>query len=885
MDVTRNDPVVPTDADPPVSFRGDALPDGDSEAARVLRSLAHGKTGRIPSDLIVAHVMAVTSGAGWPVRRAAMEALLRRLRFAERDGLRVAARPARGKPFGLYSTRRSGETERPYRSLLASVRPLRGSCDCEDFLRSSLGLCKHLLVILEDLALRDRGFRRSSGSWSAGEALLAWDPVRPLSGAGDGLERLRLVGGRAGAPSAERARLERKWFTRGPGGTLRIGSAHPDDPSRRLDLVRNLLGCLGGNGVDGLAAEPAARALLEAERQRLELVAVNLTGLGQLRASLRSLKRKLYPYQFEGVERFLAGGRLLLADDMGLGKTAQAVASCHALLETGQVERGLVIVPASLKPQWLREWQSFTAAPVAVVEGQPAERKRAYQSLRRGFLIVNYEQALRDLELMRAFEPGIVVLDEAQRIKNWATRTAQAVKTLKPRFRLVLTGTPMENRLDELASLLDFLDDTALEPKWRLAPWHSTQADGKREVVGARDLQTLRTRLAGGMLRRLRSEVLKQLPGRTDTVVSVEFTDAQREEHDALNQPIARLVAIAGRRPLMQAEFLRLMSLLTTQRVIANGLAQYQFERVWNGISRVARPDEALLRSLSTPKLVELRQIVAQVAVEQQRKIVIFSQWRRMLRLAHWAVADVLADAGLRAAFFTGEERLRQRTQNIVDFHDAPAVGVLFATDAGGVGLNLQRAASCCVNLELPWNPAVLEQRIGRIHRLGQKRPIDVYNLVTEASIEARIAGLVTDKKALFTGLFDGMSDEVRFDRSGSFLGQLVKITEATSASVTADGEDELDAPADAEVERVIDASDGGDVPQAAAPSAAPAAADGAVSAQQVEQLFAGIEVRTRPGGGVVIEARPETASALLAMFQGMASLLAAARASGVAEG
>src|SRR6476620_5318045 len=99
-----------------------------------------------------------------------------------------------------------------------------------------------------------------------------------------------------------------------------------------------------------------------------------------------------------------------------------------------------------------------------------------------------------------------------------------------------------------------------------------------------------------------------------------------------------------------------------------------------------------------------------------------------MLRLAEWAVRDLLAEAGQRAVFFTGAESHKQRERAIVDLHDDPAVSVMFLSDAGGVGLNLQRAATCCINLELPWNPAVLEQRIGRIHRLGQTQPIDVYN-------------------------------------------------------------------------------------------------------------------------------------------------------------
>ena len=132
--------------------------------------------------------------------------------------------------------------------------------------------------------------------------------------------------------------------------------------------------------------------------------------------------------------------------------------------------------------------------------------------------------------------------------------------------------------------------------------------------------------------------------------------------------------------------------------------------------------------------------------------MVVFSQWRRMLTLAHWAVGDLLADGGFRAGFFTGAEGQKRRTQNIVEFHDDPSHRVLFASDAGGVGLNLQHASNCVINLELPWNPAVLEQRIGRIYRLGQKQPIDVFNLVCEQGIESRIAGLVGSKQAFFKG-------------------------------------------------------------------------------------------------------------------------------------
>ncbi len=895
-DTTRSLVVRTTSHAMNVSSLGTPNEGDDTEGERVLRSLAHRKTGRIPIDLVVRHVIAVTTDGDWPVRRAAMEALLRRFDFAARDRLRVASRPAAGKLLGIYKTRRMARGGRPYRSLLASIEPLRGSCDCTDFLRGSLGVCKHLLTVLQDVAARDRGLQRAvkeKAPCQGAAATIAWDPIRPLTGLGDWLDRIEIRDGHDGSPALRR--LARRGLRRHRNGARVFKAGCAEEPSRRLALVRELLSLAERGGRSGtlpdVVPEPAVLALLEAERTRLELVTANRAELARLHGALSTLERRLYPYQIEGVERFFGSGRLLLADDMGLGKTAQAIAVCHALFAVGKVERGLVVVPASLKPQWLREWQLFTNSPIGVVEGPPDDRRRAYRSLRRGFLIVNYEQALRDLDLMHALEPEIVVLDEAQRIKNWATRTAAAVKTLKPRYRLVLTGTPMENRLEELASLLDFLDDPALEPKWRLAPWHSQTADGKREVIGAKELGTLRTRLSSGMLRRSRAEVLKQLPPRTDTRVPVAITDAQRDEHDAFNQPIARLVSIASQRPLTQAEFLKLMQMLTIQRVIANGLAQYRFEKVWEGISRVRRPDETLLQSLSSPKLLELRQIVTQVAIEQERKIVVFSQWRRMLRLADWAIADLLADAGLRAVFFTGEERSRQRTRNLIDFHDDPSARLLFATDAGGVGLNLQHAASGCVNLELPWNPAVLEQRIGRIYRLGQKRPIDVWNLITQASIEERILGLVEGKRALFNGLFDGESEELRFDRSGSFIGQLVKIVEpmpATASAREAEADAALDEATEAELERAIDAGDG---VESAPPertleitTAAPRPEDSverestAVSARQVEALFAGVRVSTRPDRGVVIEADPAAASVLISLFQGMAGLLSAAK-------
>jgi hypothetical protein len=256
-----------------------------------------------------------------------------------------------------------------------------------------------------------------------------------------------------------------------------------------------------------------------------------------------------------------------------------------------------------------------------------------------------------------------------------------------------------------------------------------------------------------------------------------------------------------------------------------------------------------------------------------------------MLELAAWSVSDVLAAQGLRTLFFTGQEGIRRRTQNLVDFHDDPQAAVLFLSDAGGVGLNLQRAANACINLELPWNPAVLEQRIGRIHRIGQKRPIDVYNLVSRACIEERIAGIVSDKRALFRGLFEGSSDEIKFERSSSLLHVLERLVvpQVTNTPPAEEPEISLDAPTSAvtasEVEQMVAAAEPSrpDISEPIAESASIPSLFVAESAPlPIARLFDALRVERGADGSLRIEAPPAAASALAALFEGMARLLSA---------
>lgn len=748
----------------------------DRETREWLTGQARGRFGKIPPELIADLVLGATPDGDPQLRKAAFDALVRRYAFARRDGL-TAEGPRTSlpnAPLGDYRTisaDRKRPGSRPYVTRVRSLVPFVTSCACADFVRGGLGICKHGLVVLEVLATSGSLDRASPEALP--EAELSWDPVPPLAPEPTRLLRLRYRRRDASSsPSPESLGFD------GPSPS----EASLDTPAARLALVRRLVDAVEKGLV---TAEPCVSTLLAEELPREDRAARGRSSLEAGVATVSGLSRTLYPYQREGLERFLATGRLLLGDDMGLGKTTQAIAACHALFVTGRIERGLLVVPSPLKAQWKREWDATTRAVEAtVVDGSPAERAKLYRETERGFLIVAYEQVLRDLARIQELDPQMLVVDEAARIKNWQTKSAAYVRSLRAEYRLVLTGTPMENRFEELATLVDLVDDVVLEPKWRLPALHGMPSDESKGAVagpakGARRLGELRTKLAPALLRRVRRDVLSDLPSRTDTRVPVEMSAAQREAHDELMPAIATLLARGKGRALARPELLRLVSLLTEQRIVSNGLAQKRFDDVFPSLEHQS-PTDARLAELDSPKLLAFRTLIDEVVLGQGRKAVVFSQWTRMLRLAEWAVRDKLAAAGKRAAFFTGAESTTQRERALAELVDDPSLVVLFSSDAGTTGLNLQHTVSVCINLELPWNPAVLEQRIGRIHRLGQTSPIDVFNLVSEDGIESRIAQIVAGKKAVFDGLFDGASDEVSLDGEGSLLESARKLVDAS---------------------------------------------------------------------------------------------------------
>src|SRR5262249_2275235 len=257
-----------------------------------------------------------------------------------------------------------------------------------------------------------------------------------------------------------------------------------------------------------------------AEREK---VLVEQLEQGQLRLDV--LKVPLYPYQVRGALFAAYRGRCILGDDMGLGKTIQTLAAVEILARERGIERVLVVAPSSVKYQWESEIRKFTDRPVQIIEGGNKVRRAQYAQPT-FYRLINYELVLRDLDELNAWQPDLIVLDEAQRIKNWEAKTSRAVKRLRSRYALVLTGTPLETKLEELYTIVQFVDDRRLGPAFQFLHEHRVM-DAKGNLLGYRNLDRIREKLAPILLRRTRAQVLSQLPERTDNTIFVEMTEAQ----------------------------------------------------------------------------------------------------------------------------------------------------------------------------------------------------------------------------------------------------------------------------------------------------------------------------------------------------------------------
>ncbi|MFI5444005.1 DEAD/DEAH box helicase [Polaromonas sp. UC242_47] len=449
------------------------------------------------------------------------------------------------------------------------------------------------------------------------------------------------------------------------------------------------------------------------------------------------LKAELRPYQLQGLRwlQFLRAHGLggILADDMGLGKTLQTLAHIQCEKEAGRLDRpALILAPLSLMGNWQREATRFTPGlRVIVVHGQKRHRAAA----RMGgcdIVIAPYSLLQRDRAhwLQQAWH--LVVLDEAQHIKNASSQAARVAAELNTRHRLCLSGTPMENHLGELWSLFSFLMPGFLGSAARFRALYRTpiekQADNDR-------LAQLRRRITPFMLRRTKHEVATDLPDKQEVVASIELDDAQADLYESI----------------------RLSTEKTVRDALANkGLGSSQFE-ILEALVRLRQVccDPRLLPTSSTSspgdapgsaKLDWLMETLPRM-LDEGRRVLLFSQFTGMLAL----IEEALAERGMRWVKLTGQSQNRDA---IIDRFTSGEVPLfLISLKAGGTGLNLPQADTV-IHYDPWWNPAVQEQATARAHRIGQTQPVLVYRLVAQGTIEERILALQERKAALADGLY-----------------------------------------------------------------------------------------------------------------------------------
>jgi superfamily II DNA or RNA helicase len=657
-----------------------------------------------------------------------------------------------------------------YRVAIRGRGPGGNFCSCPDYATSELGTCKHIEFTLARLEKK----RGAKAAFSRG--------YRPafseLYLRNDGTRRIHFRAGTDCPPALREAAAGMFDFRRD--GML------ADD---RFDGIESLMALASQSGHELRAYDDALDFI--AGRRDAEGRASKLAGLfprGAADPGLGALLHvPLYPYQAEGALFAVRAGRALIGDEMGLGKTVRAIAATEILARHFGVTRVLVICPTSLKYQWQSEIIRFSGRrsenAARVINGGRAQRRKDYHS-DHFCKITNYEKLEPDLDLIAAWAPDLVIVDEAQRVKNWNTIAARALKRIDSPYAIVLTGTPLENKLEELVSIVQFVDQHRLGPTWKLLHEHQVKDEGGR-VIGYRRLEKIGQTLAPIMIRRRKSEVLKQLPNRLDQNLLVPMTEAQMLHHQENADVVAKIVQRWRKtRFLSDKDQRRLTCALQNMRMSCN--STYLLDQ---------ETDHGV-------KADELAAVLDDLLAEPKAKAVVFSQWTR----THDIIIRRLEARGVGYVSFHGGVPSDKRPALVERFRDDPACRVFLSTDAGSTGLNLQHA-STLVNMDLPWNPAVLEQRIARIHRIGQARPVRVINFIAKGTIEEGMLSVLAFKRSLSAGILDGGSGEISF--GGSRLNRFMKEVENVTGRM---GESEAVTPAEEVCNSTVAADAGGPV-------------------------------------------------------------------------
>ena len=495
------------------------------------------------------------------------------------------------------------------------------------------------------------------------------------------------------------------------------------DGSESLSLPRSQSGRLAALGLSSLTSRDESLADL-AEDLR------TFSGIQALQPP-PAFNGNLRLYQQEGLgwlqflRKFRLGG--VLADDMGLGKTVQTIAHIALEIASGRLQKPVLIVaPVSALGNWKQELTRF-APSLSVFVWHGAQRRKSTARLKDMQVIITaYPLLLIDSETWMARDFGLVILDEAQMIKNPASKVSQAARALRADARLCLSGTPIENHLGELWSLFDFLQPGLLGSERHFQRLYRSPIEKNGDRARAASLSA---RLAPFLLRRTKDAVAKELPPKVEIVAPITLDDKQRDFYDGVRLAMhQRVLEVVREQGLARSQITILDALLKLRQVCCD--------------PRLVKTEEAV----PSAKLEWLTTVLPELIAEG-RRILLFSQFTSMLRLIEAAVTAL----GIPYCLLTGETK--DRTAVVQRFQAGEVPLFLISLKAGGTALNLT-AADTVIHYDPWWNPAVEAQATDRAHRIGQTKSVFVYKLIAQDTVEERMLQLQADKRVLAEHLY-----------------------------------------------------------------------------------------------------------------------------------
>lgn len=499
----------------------------------------------------------------------------------------------------------------------------------------------------------------------------------------------------------------------------------------------------------------------------------------------------LREFQKEAVTAMVERGQLLVAFEMGLGKTPIAIAACEELLEAGQSDGVAVIVcPASLKYQWLRMLGQFApSARVLVIDGTPRQRERQYVSVHTrpwDYVILNYEQVVNDWKHVSKIRRGIIVVDEIQAIKSFGAKRTKRMKKFTAPYRFGLTGQPVENRGEDVFSIMEWVDESVLG-EFSLFDRTFITRNSYGEVERYKNLPLLHKTLSEAMVRRTREEIKDQMPAVVEETIPVELDAAGAKLYRHIVRDLLAEIAAAlhfgdfdvnafysGEAGEGEAQG-KIMSRLTCLRMLcdhpdllrhsADHFEASEGEGQGSVYAAELRGLGLLEPAMGAPKMRETVAVIKEILeASPKNKVVVFSFFKEMGRM----MADATMTAGEKGTplaghvIYNGDMSSKAKDAAKQHFATDPDCRLFFSSDAGGTGLDLPQA-NYLISYDLPWSTGKMEQRQARIIRLSSEFPeVTLLNMVIAGSIEEWQFDKLGQKKAIAEAIVDGTGHDAR---------------------------------------------------------------------------------------------------------------------------